>query len=70
VECKKDQQKEEEKEEEVIPMRCCSYLITVWMLAMNQKICFVPRFRDSFVLRPHQMAARWTDGRTDDEQVL
>lgn len=44
-----------------------SYLITVWMPAMNQKICFVPT--DSFVLRPPPPAGQLGHGWTDQKNA-
>lgn len=44
-----------------------SYLITVWMPAMNQKICFVPT--DSFVLRPPPPAGQRGHGWTNQKNA-
>lgn len=40
------------------------YLITVWMLAMNQKICFVPRFVRAAVRWTRTRPRTWGDGQT------
>lgn len=44
------------------------YLITVWMLAMNQKICFVPRFVRAAVRWTRTRPRTWGDGQTDSKE--